>query len=188
MNENLKLFTTFFKIGLVTFGGGYAMLPIIEREVVEKHRWLDETEFLNMIAVSESTPGAIAVSMAAFVGRKRKGVLGGIIATLGIVLPSLIIIIAISFFIERFLENEFVRLAFKGIKGCIGVLIFNAGLKLFKHCHKGIFFLFMLGATFLISLFLTAVPAFLLIFVGAILAIFYFLIMAKLFRKQVDEI
>jgi len=188
MNENLKLFTTFFKIGLVTFGGGYAMLPIIEKEVVEKYQWLDESEFLNMIAVSESTPGAIAVSMAAFVGRKRKGILGGIIATLGVVLPSLIIIITISFFIERFLENEIVRLAFMGIKGCIGVLIFNAGIKLFKHCHKGIFFLFMLVATFFISLFFTGIPAFLLIFAGAILAIFYFLIMAKIFKKQVDNI
>lgn len=131
-----ELFITFFKIGLFTFGGGYAMIATVRESVVENKKWLSEEEFLEIIAIAESTPGPIAINMATFVGYKNKGVKGSALATLGVVLPSLIIIYAISLFLEAFMKNEFVAYAFDGIKCAVALLIFNAGLTMFKKVEK----------------------------------------------------
>ncbi|MBP3369694.1 MAG: chromate transporter [Clostridia bacterium] len=118
----LKLFLTFFEIGLFTFGGGYAMISLIREKVLE-FGWLSEEELLNMIAVSESTPGPIAVNMATFVGSTQGGILGSLVATLGVVLPSFIIILLISAFIRNFLKYEGVQAFLGGVRPCVVALI-----------------------------------------------------------------
>ena len=132
MNEYLDLFLTFARIGGLTFGGGYAMLPILQREVVEKRGWATEGELMDYYAVGQCTPGIIAVNTATFIGYKNKGTLGGTIATLGVVFPSLIIITIIAAFISNFAELAVVQNAFAGIRVCVCVLIFNAVVKLWK--------------------------------------------------------
>ncbi|MBE6836133.1 MAG: chromate transporter [Ruminococcaceae bacterium] len=127
-----ELFITFFKLGAVTFGGGYAMLPIIQREVVEKKKWATEEEVLDYYAIGQCTPGVIAVNTATFIGQKKKGILGGIAATLGVIFPSLIIITVIAAFIRNFAEYKVVKNAFAGIRVCVAVLIVNAIIKLWK--------------------------------------------------------
>lgn len=128
----LKLFLTMFKIGLFTFGGGYAMIAILERELVEKKGWIENEEFTDLIAIAESTPGPIAINSATYIGYKICGVLGSAFATLGVVLPSFIIIFIISLFFEAFLAIEWVGYAFKGIQACVAFLILNAGIKMLK--------------------------------------------------------
>ena len=132
----LTLFLTFFKIGAFTFGGGYAMLNILENEFVEKRGWLTKDEFLDMLAIAESTPGPIAINSATFIGYKTAGVLGSALATLGVVLPSFIIIYIISLFLDKFLTLTLVASAFKGIQACVVYLIGSVGLKLFKQMDK----------------------------------------------------
>ena len=132
----LTLFLSFFKIGAFTFGGGYAMLSLLENEFVEKRGWLTKEEFLDMVAIAESTPGPIAINSATFIGHKTAGVLGSVFATLGVVLPSFIIIYIISLFLDKFLTFEIVANAFKGIQACVVYLIGSTGLKLFKQMDK----------------------------------------------------
>jgi chromate transporter len=132
MKTLFDLFLTFAKIGTITFGGGYAMLPIIQREIVEKKKWATEEEVLDYYAIGQCTPGVIAVNTATFIGQKTKGVLGGIIATLGVVFPSLVIITAIAAFISNFADYAVVKNAFAGIRVCVAVLIVNAKIKLWK--------------------------------------------------------
>ncbi len=127
-----ELFLTFFKIGLFTFGGGYAMIAGVRENVVEKKKWLTDEELFEVIAISESTPGPIAINMATFVGYKKKGILGSALATLGVVLPSLIIIFTISLFFEKFIQNTLVAKAFVGIKCAVAFLIAKAGLDMSK--------------------------------------------------------
>ena len=132
MNQYADLFLTFARIGGLTFGGGYAMLPMLQREVVEKRGWATEEELMNYYAIGQCTPGIIAVNTATFVGQKTAGILGGIIATLGVAFPSLVIICIITAFIQNFAELAVVQNAFAGIRVCVCVLIFNAVLKLWK--------------------------------------------------------
>lgn len=132
MKELLDLFLTFARIGGLTFGGGYAMLPILQREVVEKRRWVTDEELMDYYAIGQCTPGIIAVNTATFVGQKTKGAVGGIVATLGVVFPSLIIISVIAGFIQNFADLEIVKNAFAGIRVCVCVLIVNAVVKLLK--------------------------------------------------------
>lgn len=132
MKELLDLFLTFARIGGLTFGGGYAMLPIIQKEVVEKRKWATEEEVADYYAIGQCTPGVIAVNTATFIGYKNKGIIGGIIATLGVVFPSLIIISIIAMFISNFADLEVVKYAFSGIRVCVCVLIINAVIKLGK--------------------------------------------------------
>ena len=143
----LALFVSFFKIGLITFGGGYAMIAIIESELVEKKKWIEKTEFLDVIAIAESTPGPIAINSATFIGYKRGGFWGSFFATLGVVMPSFIIIFAISFFFEKFLSLEYVGYAFKGIQACVAYLILSAGIKMFKGLKKNAFNVVLFGLT-----------------------------------------
>ena len=132
----LSLFLTMFKIGLFTFGGGYAMIAILENEFVENKKWTDKEDFLNMVAIAESTPGPIAINSATYLGYKCAGVLGSAVATLGVVLPSFIIIYTISLFFDAFLSFTYVAYAFRGIQACVVYLILSAGLKLFKGIKK----------------------------------------------------
>lgn len=132
MNVYLDLFLTFAKVGVMTFGGGYAMLPILQREVVENKKWAKEEELMDYFAIGQCTPGVIAVNTATFIGQKYKGILGGIVATLGVVFPSLLIISALAGVIEAFSHLAWVQNAFGGIRVCVCVLICNAVVKLFK--------------------------------------------------------
>lgn len=132
----LTLFLSFFKIGAFTFGGGYAMLSLLENEFVEKRGWLTKEEFMDMVAIAESTPGPVAINSATFIGYKAAGVLGSALATLGVVLPSFIIIYVISLFLDKFLAFTLVANAFKGIQACVVYLIGSVGIKLFKQMEK----------------------------------------------------
>jgi chromate transporter len=133
MAELLELFVMFFRIGAFTFGGGYAMIPVIQREVVEKKGWFDDEEIIDCFAISQFTPGAITVNTATFVGYKKKGIIGGIIATIGAILPSLILITIITTFFMNFQDNEVVQHAFGGIRIGVAALITNTALKMFRH-------------------------------------------------------
>ena len=128
----LQLFLIFFKIGLFTFGGGYAMLGIITENCVEKRKWITGEDMMNITVIAETTPGPVAINAATFVGYRTAGIWGAICATLGVVLPSFIIIYVISMFLESFLEIALIANAFKGIKIAVGFLIVQAGLKLTK--------------------------------------------------------
>lgn len=130
------LFLTFFKIGAFTFGGGYAMLSLLENEFVEKKKWLTKEEFLDMIAIAESTPGPVAINSATYIGFKSAGFFGSAFATLGVVLPSFIIIYTISLFLDQFLTLSLVANAFRGIQACVVYLIGSTGLKLLKQMEK----------------------------------------------------
>jgi len=132
MKELLNLFFTFFKIGLTTFGGGYAMLPILKHEIVEKNKWATDEELTNYYAISQCTPGIISVNTATFIGYKRKGIIGGIISTLGIVSPSIIIILLIANILSNFTTLPLVNHIFSGIKIAVSALIISAVLKLWK--------------------------------------------------------
>lgn len=128
----LVLFLTFMKIGLFTFGGGYAMIPIIEEEVTKKHKWISEMEILDILAISETTPGPIAVNTATYVGYKVGGILGSIFATLGLTIPSFAIIFVISFFYKDFMQWKIIAAMFKGLKVGVILLLVSALFKLRK--------------------------------------------------------
>lgn len=132
----LVLFLSFFKIGAFTFGGGYSMLSFLESEFVSKRGWLTKDEFLDMLAIAESTPGPIAINSATYIGYKTAGVLGSTFATLGVVLPSFIVIYIISLFLDEFLALTIVANAFRGIQACVVYLIGSVGIKMFKQMEK----------------------------------------------------
>lgn len=149
MNIYLDMFLTFAQIGGLTFGGGYAMLPILQREVVEKKKWATEEELMDYFAIGQCTPGVIAVNTATFIGQKNRGILGGIIATLGVITPSFFIISLLAGVIEAFSHIMWVQYAFGGIRVCVCVLIFNAVVKLFK---KAVIDKFTLGIFLIVAL------------------------------------
>ena len=132
MKELVVMFLVFAKIGVMTFGGGYAMLPILQRELVEKRDWVTEEELMDYFAIGQCTPGIIAVNTATFIGQKRRGNIGGIAATLGVVFPSLVIISILAGFIAGFAHIPWVQNAFAGIQVCVCVLIINGTMKLLK--------------------------------------------------------
>lgn len=148
-NRYWTLFFTFFKIGLFTFGGGYAMIPLIQSEITEKHRWMKADEVFEIIIIAESTPGPIAINSATYVGYKVAGVLGAFLATLGVVLPSFILLFIISLFLQDFLALSMVANAFKGIKVAVAILIIHAAIKLSKKMPKSFFSMAILIAVFL---------------------------------------
>ena len=119
----LKLFTTFFKIGLFTFGGGFAMIPLIQREVIEKNKWIDEKDFLDMLVLAQSTPGPVAVNTSVFVGYKTAGTKGAIVATLGTILPSFIVILLLALFFVEVRDNRYVDAAFRAMRPAVVALI-----------------------------------------------------------------
>ncbi|MCD8009846.1 MAG: chromate transporter [Lachnospiraceae bacterium] len=132
MNELWQLFITFAQIGAVTFGGGYAMLPILTREFVDKRHWVTDSELTDYFAIGQCTPGIIAVNVATFIGNKRKGLAGGIVATLGLVSIPIVIITIIAAFLRNFADYAIIKNAFAGIRVCVCVLIINAILRLWK--------------------------------------------------------
>ena len=145
--EWLSLFLTMLKIGVFTFGGGYAMIALLENEFVEKKKWLEKDEFLDVTAIAESTPGPIAINAATYMGYKNAGIIGSIIATLGICIPSFVIIYAISLFFDAFLSLTLVEYAFKGIQICVVYLILTAGLKMLKQMKKTVFNMIIISIT-----------------------------------------
>lgn len=145
----VQLFFTMLKIGLFTFGGGYAMIALLENEFVEKKKWLEKDEFLNIAAIAESTPGPIAINSATYIGYKNAGVLGSLFATLGVCIPSFVIIYVISLFFDSFLSLTYVEYAFRGIQVCVVYLILSAGLKMLKEMEKNAFNIITICATIL---------------------------------------
>ena len=132
MNLYLDLFLTFARVGVCTFGGGYAMLPILQREIVEKKEWATEAELTDYFAIGQCTPGVFAVNTATFVGQKQKSIPGGIVATLGLVFPSIVIILVIAAFLQSFADLPVVIHAFAGVRACVCALILSSVLKLRK--------------------------------------------------------
>lgn len=133
----LDLFVSFFKIGLFTFGGGYAMLPMLQKEIVDKHKWVTEEEVLDYYAIAQCTPGVIAVNTATFVGTKLKGALGGAVATISVITPSLIIISIISTVLQNFAEFEIIQHALVGIRVAVAALVVSSVIKLYKKGVSG---------------------------------------------------
>ena len=136
MNILLDLFLTFAKIGLFTFGGGYAMISMIENNCVEIKQWITHDEMMNVTVIAESTPGPIAINCATFTGYKKAGFIGALVATLGIVVPSFVVIYLISMFLDNFLELTIIANAFKGIKIAVGILILDAAVTMIKKMQK----------------------------------------------------
>ncbi|SDB90284.1 chromate transporter [Pelagirhabdus alkalitolerans] len=158
MNKYLQLFLTFAKIGSVTFGGGYAMLPILERDVVERHGWVTREELLDYYAIGQTTPGIIAVNTATFIGYKHLGVIGAISATLGIILPSLIIISIIASLLVNITDSEMLQHAFAGIRVSVYVLIIHAVIKLSKSSLKDWFTISLFAIVLLLTLLVNMTP------------------------------
>jgi chromate transporter len=150
----LSLFTSFFKIGAFTFGGGLAMIPLIQKEAVESHKWISDDELLEIVAIAESTPGPIAINSATFVGHKVAGFWGSLCATLGVVLPSFIIISIIARVLDQFQQFKAVQYAFYGIRAGVLALVLQSLVKMYKKCPKnpvayGLMAISFIGATFL---------------------------------------
>lgn len=184
----LSLFWAMFKIGLFTFGGGYAMIAIIERELVDKKKWIEHEEFMDLIGIAESTPGPIAINSATYIGYKMGGVLGSVFATLGVVLPSFTIIFAISLFFDAFLAIEWVGYAFRGIQACVCFLILNAGIKMFKHLKRTVFNVTMLvltiSAFLAVSLFAWNFSSVFFVLIGGVLGVAVYLVSLLSLRKK----
>lgn len=166
MKELFDLFWTFCKIGALTFGGGYAMLPIIQREIVENKKWSTEKEILDYYAVGQCTPGVIAVNTATFIGFKLKGIIGGIVATLGVVFPSLIIILIIASFLQSFADLSIVQSAFAGIRVAVVALIITTVIKLLKSSIKDYLGVIIAIIAFIISAFIGLSPVYVVIAAG----------------------
>lgn len=167
-----KLFVTFFKVGAFTFGGGYAMIAILEDELVAKKKWITSEDMLDMLVIAESTPGVIAVNTATSVGYRVHGFLGALVATLGVVLPSFLIIFGLSFAIEAFQDNTWYKAAFTGIQACVTILIVNAFIKMSKQLNKDVFSVLLLLAAFAVAVF-TDFNVIFLIFIGGVLGVIY---------------
>ncbi len=168
MKEHLQLFWAFFKVGALTFGGGYAMLPILQRDIVETKKWATEEEVMDYYAMAQCLPGIIMVNTSVFIGRHRKGTAGGIVAGLASTLPSLIIITIIAVFLQAFAEYAVVQNAFAGIRACVVVLIANAVIKLWKSAMvdwKSIVIIFL--PVFLLSAFTGVSPILLVVAAAA---------------------
>ena len=163
MKELFDLFFTFSKIGALTFGGGYAMLPIIQREIVEGKDWATEEEILDYYAVGQCTPGVIAVNTATFIGYKNRGIIGAIFATLGLVFPSLIIIMILASFLQSFSTLPLVQSAFAGIRIAVIALIIDTVIKLFKSSIKDILGIIICLLAFILSAFLNISPVYIVI-------------------------
>lgn len=152
MKQLCELLLTFMKIGGFTFGGGYAMISIIEDECVERKKWITHDEMMKLTVIAESTPGPVAINCATFVGYRQAGVIGAIFATLGMVIPSFVVIYIISMFLDDFLEYEIIANAFQGIKLAVGILIFNVGMNMLRKMPKKKISRLIYAAAFLVML------------------------------------
>lgn len=172
MNKLFKMFISFFKIGAFTFGGGYAMIPLIEEEVVNKNKWIEKDEFMDILVISQSFPGALAINCSTFIGYKLGGVLGGIMAILGVTLPSFLIIILIASVFMQFRDNYYVNLAFKGITAAVPMLVLIGVLSLSKGVKKNLENL-IIGIVALIALAVFDIHPLIVITVSAIYGIVF---------------
>ena len=186
IKEIILLFITMVKIGLFTFGGGYAMIALLENEFVSKKKWIDKDEFLNMAVIAESTPGPIAINAATYIGYKRLGIIGSLVSTIGICIPSFIIIYTISLFFDAFLSYKIVAYAFKGIQVCVVFLIFSAGIKMLKQLENNVLnftiILMTLLCMIILSIFSVNFSTIFYILISGFVGIFIFLI--RKFRKE----
>ena len=180
MSLLLELFITFAKTGLFTFGGGYAMIALIEDTCVEKKKWITHDEMMSLTVIAESTPGPVAINCATYVGYKQKGIMGAVAATIGMILPSFVIIYLITGFLDRFLEIWWVARAFAGIKIAVGILIVDAAIKLIKHMKKNLLSILILAGAFifvmLINLFSVSFSSVTLILLSTVIGICAYLI------------
>ena len=151
MKKLLELFWTFFKIGGFTFGGGHAMIPLIQKETVENKKWITDDDILEIIAIAESTPGPVAINSATFVGYRTAGFWGAVFATLGVVLPSFCIILAIAYLLDNFMEIKAVQYAFKGINAGVLALLFKALWNMYKKSPKSWAAYVVMGGSFLLT-------------------------------------
>ncbi len=183
MSILLELFLTFAKIGLFTFGGGYAMISLIENNCVEKKKWITHDEMMNVTVIAESTPGPIAINCATYIGFKQAGFIGSLIATLGIVLPSFLVIYAISMFLDNFLEIALIANAFKGIKIAVGILILDAAITMIGKMHKKVLPRVIMICSFvamlLINIFAWNFSSIVLMLVAAVISLVIFCIQSK---------
>lgn len=152
MKKYTELFLLMLKIGLFTFGGGYAMIALLENELVSKKKWIDKDEFLDVVAISESTPGPIAINSATYIGYRLLGFFGALVATVAVCIPSFVIIYAISVFFDAFLSFELVANAFRGIQICVIYLILAAGFKMLRQMQKTVLNIVILSAVILCML------------------------------------
>ena len=175
----LTLFLTFFRIGLFTFGGGYAMISVIENICVEKKKWITHEDLVNVTVIAESTPGPVAINCATYVGCSQKGIAGAVAATLGVVLPSFIIIWAISMFLDRFIEIAWVAAAFKGIRIAVGILIIDVGVRMMRKMPKEpiriVLMVCALAAMLLINAFAWKISTITLLLIAAAISLAVFL-------------
>ena len=187
----LRLFLTMFKIGLFTFGGGYAMIAVFENEFISNKKWIEHEEFTDLIAIAESTPGPIAINSATYIGYKVAGFWGSFFATLGMVLPSLMIIFCISLVFEKFLAIELVGKAFKGIQACVAFLILSAGVKMFLKSKKNLFsvtlFTLVNIAVILLALFSIKFSSVYYILIGALVGLFAYVITLTSSKKNKNK-
>ncbi|GHV85867.1 chromate transporter [Spirochaetia bacterium] len=163
MKAYFELIRTFIKIGAVTFGGGYAMVPVLDRELIRKKGWITMDEVMDYYTIAQVTPGIIAVNVSTFVGYKRKGYLGGVLATLSFIFPGLLLMAVISLFISRFAEYALVQHAFAGIRIAVGALILDTVLKLLKGFYKSIKSLVIFAAAFALSALFSVSPVYVVI-------------------------
>lgn len=168
MNIYLKIFTTFAKIGAFTIGGGYAMIPIIQREVVEKNGWIEEKDFMDILAISQSAPGILAVNISIFLGYRLRGVKGSIVATLGSALPSFLIILLIAMFFTGYQDNPTVIKIFKGIRPAVVALIAVPMIGMAKKAKLNIYTGTLAAATAVLIIFLKVSPLYILLVVGVV--------------------
>ena len=180
MSLLLALFLNFAKIGLFTFGGGYAMIALIENACVEKKQWITHDEMMNITVIAESTPGPIAINCATYVGYKQKGFLGAIVATIGMILPSFCIIFLISLFLDHFLEITWIAHAFLGIKIAAGILILDAAIKMIQKMQKKwmprIFMICAFVAMMLINVFSVRISTIVLMLAAGVISLIIFMI------------
>ena len=187
----LELFLMFLKLGLFTFGGGYAMIPLIKENIVEKKKWLTENELIDILAICESTPGPISINLATYIGQKRKGFWGSVLATLGVVIPSFVIIFVISLFLDIFMQNKYVQFAFVGIKCSVAFLIIKTGVEMFIKMEKNLFNIItasvVLVGLIVCDLFAFNLSSIILILLGGVLGICLFGIKRKSPKPQEIE-
>ena len=180
MKKYLCMFFTMLKIGLFTFGGGYAMIALLENEFVEKKKYMEKDEFLDMVAIAESTPGPIAINASTYIGYKQAGIFGSVMATVGVCIPSFIIIYMISLFFDTFLYFKLVEYAFRGIQVCVVYLIFSAGLKMLGQMRKTVFSIAIISAVvlcmLLFSLFAVKFSTIFYIIICGLLGLFFYFV------------
>ena len=177
------LFFTFAKIGVMTFGGGYAMLPILEREVVTNHKWTTGEQMLDYYAIGQCTPGVIAVNTATFIGHKERGTIGAIIATLGVIFPSLLIILSLASVLQLFQDNVYVQKAFGGIRIAVCALIASTVIKLAKKTIRSIIAAIITIASFCLEIFLGVSP----IIIVASVIVFGLIMYFATWKKKEEE-